>query len=152
MSPTPTASSSPTEEPEVLKQDHLRRIEETVQQLRDEGADLPEVDLGLPPKRGRSRLWIGLLSLVVVAELAGMAVVSRLEDHPPAVPVPLTPCEQALETIETALTSFHTAESRLPGTLAALVPTYLPAIPKPGAAPIEYETQGEGYFLRCAPG
>jgi hypothetical protein len=146
---TQAARQQPTAEDQ--RQDHLRRMEKTVQEMREQGDDFEAPTDGAPAPRRNSRIWIGALALAVFAEVAVLGVVSRMESNDAApVAVAQTPCAIAVDNIEAALTRFRQVEGRVPGTLALLVPGYLPAIPKPAKATIDYQSQGEGYVLRCA--
>lgn len=151
MNALETPQSGPSASPEGLRQQHLRRIEETVQEMREQGEDFEVPTNVTPSPKRRSRIWIGALGLAVFAEVAVLGVVAHLEsDVAPPLLVAQTPCSTAVDNIETALSRFREVEGRVPGTLALLVPTYLPAIPQPAKATIDYHSHGEGYVLRCA--
>lgn len=130
--------------------DLRQRIQRTVDDMREEGADFQPVGGAAPAAPKPRRWWLGILALLIVAELFVIGVAARMEGDDVVAVMPPSPCERSLRNVEAALEAFRADEGRLPGTLELLVPKHLAAVPKPGGSAIEYDGQGSGYVLRCA--
>ena len=135
---------------EIPRAEIQRRMSETIRTLEETGPD-PRSTLEAAPARPRRHnlLFIGL-GLVIALELAVLGVVARMESFDTAPPAQKSVCESAIGVVESGLNQYRLANHRLPGTLEQLVPTYLPAVPRPNGVSLAYEPQGEGYVLRCA--
>lgn len=140
-------------EREMPREEIRRRMDDTIQELYENGPDQPLPGaVAEPPRPRRSRMVIAALALVIGAELAVIGVVSRIEklEAPPI--VSQTPCDNALAAIETGLAQYRAAYGSLPGTLEQLVPDHLAAIPRTTGASVQYQPQGEGFVLSCTEG
>ena len=146
---SPEPQPAPAENAAEMPQDLRQRIEQTVVQLREQGADFQTDAATAAAAPKRSTAWIAALVILMVAEIGVIALAGRMDGESAPVAREKTPCEQTLANVESALAAFRAEEGRLPGTLELLVPKYLPAIPKVGGHAVEYEGQGEGYVLHC---
>jgi len=136
---------------EMPRAEIRRRMDETLQQLEEQGPPTSqpgEIAAPPPPRRRNWLLFIGL-GLVIAAELAVLGVVARMENLEAAPAVAKTPCESALAVIETGVIEYREAHGQAPATLEQLVPDYLPGVPRPSGAVVQYQSQGEGFSLRC---
>ncbi len=134
---------------EIPRAEIQRRMSETIRALEEAGPDPQNTIEAAPPRARRNHMLFIALGLVIALELAVLGVVSRMETFDAAPPVQKSVCESAIGVVESGLSQYRVANRRLPGTLEQLVPTYLPAVPRPGGSSLAYEPQGEGYVLRC---
>lgn len=138
-------------EREMPREEIGRHIDHTLQQLDEQRPfeGLPGEEVA-PPSSGRRRwLLFAGLGLIIAAELAVLGVSSRMEDLTRATAAAQTPCQTAVRVVELGVSDYRKAHGLAPESLERLVPDYLPAVPQPSGASLQYRAQGEGFSLRC---